>query len=561
MINKYIENIIKNILTELNYEIDNINVVKSNRPDLCDYQFDGAFKLAKNLHKNPFDIGTEIASIIEEQHIFSKVECVRPGFINFTLSNKLINDKLTKMNENDKFDIEMSESKSYVIDYGGPNIAKPLHVGHLRSAVVGESIKRIIKYYNNKIVADVHFGDIGLQIGQVIYGLLEENIKPEDINIGILERIYPTISGICKENADIKEKCAEITKELQNDNQEYKKYWEKICEISGNDIKRLYKYLNVDFDYWYGESDAYPYIEPLTNYLNSKKLLEESEGAMIVNANINESDELPPLLYQKSNKAYLYGTTDLATIYQRMQDFNPDYILYLTDARQGLHFKQVFNVCKKSELTKNTNLEHLTFGTVNGTDGKPFKTRNGLAPKLDSLFQEVKETFVNIKESNKDLTEKDLDILVNSIIKFADLQNNREKDYIFDISKFSEVVGKTGPYILYTYLRINKIINSFDIKPTQLSDNIYNDIDRNLRLHILELENNIKNAYNFRLPSYIANYLYELCVLLNAFYQTNHINNLEDIHKQEDWLYILNLSNKIIKDMLELLVIEIPSEM
>lgn len=560
MINKELNSLLEKILIELEYPHEFACVIKSNRPDLCDYQYDGAFKIAKQIHQNPFDIGKKIAIKFQEYPYFSKVECVKPGFVNFTLANKYINEKLHLMNCQPKYAIEMDEIKTYVIDYGGPNIAKPLHVGHLRSAIVGESIKRIIKYFGHKVISDVHFGDIGLQIGQVIYGLQKENIEPSAITINILERIYPEISNLCKENPTIKEQCAEITYELQNKNPQYLEYWQEICRISGSDIKRLYKFLDVDFDYWYGESDAYQYIEPLTNYLKQKNLLQESEGAIIIDANIEKDEELPPLLYQKSNKAYLYGTTDLATIYQRMQDFKPDYILYLTDARQALHFHQVFNVCYKSNLTKSTKLEHLPFGTVNGIDGKPFKTRAGKAPKLDDLFNDVRSVFISLKDSNINLSQDDQDKIVNSIIKFADLQNNREKDYIFDINKFSEVIGKTGPYILYTYLRMNKILKTYTIND-YLSEEIYNDYDRNLRLQILDLENNLQNAYKYRMPSYIANYLYDLCVLLNAFYQFNHINNLEDVKKQQDWLYLLNLSNNIIKDMLELLGIYIPSEM
>ncbi len=548
-------------LTKLQYPTDNINVIESNRKDLCDYQYDGAFRLAKTLHTSPLQIGENIIANLPENNLLSKCECLAPGFINFTLSNEAINTEIRYMCDTPKYGLQLTEPKTMVIDYGGPNIAKPLHVGHLRSAIVGESIKRILKYYNNKVISDVHFGDIGLQIGQVIYGLKQENISPQDINLSILERIYPTISGICKEDENIKEQCASITKALQDGNEEYRTYWTKICEVSSNDIKNLYKFIDVDFDYWYGESDAYKYIPQLTAYLEKQNLLKLSEGALIIDANLTPETNLPPLLYQKSNQAYLYGTTDLATIYQRMQDFHPDNIIYLTDSRQSLHFEQVFNVCQKSGLTPHTKLEHLTFGTVNGSDGKPYKTRSGQAPKLTDLFNEVKETFKNIKETNQELSPNDIDIISNAIIKFADLQNNREKDYIFDIAKFSEVIGKTGPYILYTYLRFNKILQENALKPSKLTDNIYNEVDRNLRLHIIKLANYLNNAYTYRSPSYIANYLYDLCVLLNTFYQTNHINNLEDLNNKEDWLYILKLSNNIIKDMLDLLVIKIPSKM
>ncbi len=553
--------LITEALKTLNYPLEDVNIIESNRKDLCDYQYDGAFRLAKTLHTSPNDIGQKIVDNLPPNNLLQKCECLPPGFINFTLSDTAINDELRYMMNSPKYGIKMPEPKTMVIDYGGPNIAKPLHVGHLRSAIVGESIKRILKYYNHHVISDVHFGDIGLQMGQVIYGLKQENRQIEDIDLALLERIYPDISAKCKEDEQLKETCANITKELQDGNPEYRAYWQKICEVSSADIKNLYRFIDVDFDYWYGESDAYQYIDDLTKFLNSQNLLETSEGALVIDANLSSATELPPLLYQKSNKAYLYGTTDLATIYQRMQDFHPDNILYLTDARQGLHFTQVFNVCQKSGLTPHTQLEHLTFGTVNGADGKPYKTRSGSAPKLTDLFAEVKETFTNIRETNQEMSTEDIAIITNAIIKFADLQNNREKDYIFDIAKFSEVVGKTGPYILYTSLRINKILQESQLVPSKLTNNIYNEVDRNLRLQLLKLANYLNNAYTYRMPSYIANYLYDLCVLLNAFYQTNHINNLEDINNKEDWLYILQLSNNIIRDMLNLLVIQIPSKM
>ncbi len=564
MITNYIEKKIKQALDKLNIELDQIKVSISNRKDLCDYQFDGSFKLTKILHKSPKDISEEIVEIlkkIDNNNDFSKIEAVN-GFVNITLSDKLINNYLSQMQNKEKFNITEIPNDTYIIDYGGPNIAKPLHVGHLRSAIVGESIKRIIKYLGGNIYADVHLGDYGLQIGQVIYGLKQKNIDINDINIKILESIYPEISGLCKENEQIKKTCEEITKELQDGNLEYHKYLEKIKEESIKDIKRIYKYLSVSFDFWYGESDSYKYIDKLTNYLTEQDLLKDSENAKIIEVNKEEDKvEIPPLIYQKSNEGYLYSTTDLATIIERVEDFNPKYILYVTDNRQSLHFKQVFRVCEKLDIAKNINFEHLPFGTVNGSDGKPFKTRSGKAPKLDELFAEVKEAFMKSNEKNKDMNIKDIDILVNAIIKFADLQNNREKDYNFDIQKFSLVVGKTGPYILYTYLRINSILKICEINPCNFNNIIYNDTDRNLRLKLLELEYSIKNAFNLRMPSILANFVYDLCVCINSFYENNHIKTIDDVNKKANWLILLKLSNNILKNMLDLLGIEIPEKM
>jgi arginyl-tRNA synthetase len=545
---------------------ENAEIIKSNRPDLCDYQYDGTFSMAKKLHKNPYDLGVEIVSKLNEIPAtslkFSKIECVKPGFINFTLKNVYINNLLNEMLIKPKFNITMPKSETIIIDYGGANVAKPLHVGHLRPAIVGESIKRLLKFMNQNVISDVHLGDYGLQIGQVIYGLLEANIKPTEITLEILSDLYPKISGLCKENAEIKTKCADITKELQDGNPNYQEYFKNILEISKKDIKRIYDYLGVSFDLWLGESDSYKYIPKLTKELEQENLLEYSDGARIVDVK-EETDkiEIPPFIYQKSNKAYLYGTTDLATIYERQLDFKPSKILYIADSRQSLHFTQVFRVSKKLESTKNIDLEFLGLGTINGSDGKPFKTRAGNTPKLDQLFKETKEIFLNNEEHNEEYDESDLEKIVNAIIKFADLQNNREKEYIFDINKFSKTTGKTGPYILYTYLRTQKIIKNNESLVDKLSQNIYNEHDRNLRMKILELESIIEFAYKTRMPSILANYLYEICVLVNAFYENNHINNLEDENNKKDWVTLLYLTTKIINALLDILVIEIPTKM
>lgn len=561
MINNVLEKIVKESLENLNYDID-VNVIKSNRPELCDYQFDGCFKLASIYKKNPIEIGEEVTkdinSRVDFNEYFDNVEFVRPGFINMTLSNKLINNLLKGMNNNEKFNIKQEKEELYFLDYGGANVAKPLHVGHMRTAIIGESIKKILNYMGHKTICDVHLGDYGLQIGEVIYGIKKDNLSIDDIDINYLDKIYPYMSKLCKEDEKIKEECALITKELQEGNAEYRKLWKKILEVSKEDIKKNYDYLGVNFDLWLGESDSYNDIKETEELLKSKNLLTLSDGALVVDVK-EDSDkkEIPPLLFKKSNGAYLYASTDLATLLQRKRDYNPDHVLYVTDLRQALHFEQVFRVSNKAGIISKEKLEHLPYGTANGLDGKPFKTRNGDNPKLENLFNEAKEIFKSKKESNLDMSESDLDKIVNSIIKFADLQNNREKDYIFDINKFSEVVGKTGPYILYTYLRINKIIKSVDI----VSDNIYNDSDRNLRLKLLELEHSVKNAYINRMPNFIAEYLYDLCVCANAFYQNNHLSNLDDEQKKNDWMYVLNLTNKVIKEMLNLLVIEIPTIM
>jgi arginyl-tRNA synthetase len=564
MITSILEEKLSEVLDQLGYDKE-CKVILSNRPDLCDYQFDGVFKLAKILHTSPIEIGEKISFALNQipdfNQYFSKVEFVKPGFVNMTLSDCLINQCLNLMLTSENFHFKKVEHpQTYVIDYGGPNIAKPLHVGHMRPAIVGESIKRIISYVGHHVISDVHFGDFGLQIGQVIYGMKMRGIHVDDVTLDDLNEIYPAMSKLCKEDESIKEICATITKDLQDGNVEYETYYEKIFELSSNDIKDIYRYLDVDFDLWYGEMSSRKYIPFVEKVLNDKNISYISEGALVVDVKEDgDAKEMPPLIFKKSNGAYLYGSTDMATIYQREQDYHPDYILYVADARQSLHFNQVFRASLKSGIT-DASLEHLGFGTINGVDGKPYKTRSGETPKLRMLFDEVKDIFVASKEQNKDMSDEDLRKIVNSILKFADLQNNREKDYIFDIKKFSEVVGKTGPYVLYTALRISKILETENTL-SDIKGNIYNIQDRNLRLKLLEAQDVIYNAYLTRLPSVIANYVYDLCVLLNAFYQNNHINGLEDDRKKNDWLCVLKLSYNILTDLLDLLGIQVPSVM
>ena len=561
MINKIIEELfIKN-------GIEDIKVSKSNRPDLCDYQSNDIFKIAKKEGKSPIEVGKEVELKINDiknfNDYFESVQFVAPGFLNIKINNNFICNVLRKMSNDNKFNIQLPEkSETFVVDYCGANVAKPLHVGHMRTTIVGESIARIIRFMGHKTICDVHLGDYGLQIGEVIYAILEDKIPLEDIDINYLDVAYPKMSARCKEDEKLKEECARITKELQDGNEEYRKLWKKILDVSVEDIKKNCDYLGAKFDYWYGESDAYPYIPKIEKILNEKGLLRQSEGALVVDVEEpTDKKEIPPLLFKKSNGAYLYASTDLACLLQRKEDFNPDHVLYVTDLRQALHFEQVFRTIEKCGIFKRTQLEHLGYGTVNGLDGKPFKTREGTAPKLESLYNDIKEIFISKKEENKNLSNEDLDKIVNSILKYGDIQNSKEKDYIFNIEKFSDTIGKTGPYILYTYLRVNKILKDNCYTQKDLSSKIYNESDRNLRMKLFDIEDYIYLAYNNRNPFYLADYVYDLCLLVNNFYQNNNISNLTDEENKNDWLYVLNLSNRIIKEVLDLLVIQIPSKM
>ena len=544
-------------------ELELGDYLKVSSSDKADFQINSVFQIAKDKHVAPKEIGEMLASKINENDnvsdYFSKVEFVMPGFINLFVSDKLINKHINEYITNG-FVEKTTSNDMYFLDYGGPNVAKPLHIGHLRPAIIGESIKRILNLKGYKTIGDVHLGDYGLQIGEVIYGLKKENIPLSELNIDLLNRIYPQMSALAKSDEEVYNECKRITSELQKGNAEYKEYYKKIKEVSVNDIKRLYDYLGVSFDLWLGERDSEPYIPKLMNELESRNLVVVDQGAKIVNIKRDtDKKEMPPVIVEKSDGSAIYATTDLATIMQRVEKYDPKYILYVVDARQSLHFEGVFRIAQMLGYTNN--LEHIAFGTINGSDGKPFKTRSGETLKLDELINNTKEIFLSKREENKNMSSVDLDKIVNSIIKYADLQNNREKSYNFDIAKFSEVSGKTGPYILYSALRIRKILTTNTFNKGNVSDIIYNDIDKNLRLKLLDFNKYLDKAIEDRLPSVIAEYVYDLANLLNSFYQNINISKIEDETMKNDYLNILDLSFNVLKECLDLLIIELPSEM
>lgn len=557
-----LEKILKETFQKSNYNYEP-KIIKSNIEGI-DFQCDDAFKLAKEYHKAPIIIAEEIVGNLKKDsnfnEYFKEVSASKPGFINIVISDKLINNSLKELINKDKFGIK-KENETIVLDYGGPNVAKPLHVGHLRTAIIGQAINNILKFTGNNTIADVHLGDIGAQMGQVIYGIINDfpNTKYEDIDFDLnyLNVTYPKMSALCKENEQVKKQCAEITKKLQEGDKNYHILWKKIYDLSVADIKKIYDYLDVHFDYWYGESDAYKEFPEMMKYLEDNHYLKTDDGAKVIDVKEPEDKiDIPPCIIQKSDGAYLYATSDLGTIWQRKKDFNPNEIIYVVDARQSMHFTQIFRVAKKTHIYEGK-LVHYGYGTVNGQDNKPFKTRTGGALKLEDLIKEVKDEFISLRPENKDMAEEDLHKIVVAIIKFADLQNDFTRNYIFDIKKFSEVNGKTGPYILYTYLRINKLLTENN---GILSDKIYNETDRALRLKLLDVKNIIESASNERKPHYIANYLYELSVLANNFYQNNHMTGLENQIKN-DYNIILSFNNLVLKTLLNLLGIHIPKSM
>jgi len=584
MLDKKIEKILSSAFTELGYGEGFGGVSKSNRPELCHYQCNDSFKVAKMNKTNPMVVGERVVAHLQEMNdfanIFSKVEFAKPGFINISLTDKFLASALNLIKSDEHLLVEQVENKTVVIDYGGANIAKPMHVGHLRSAVIGESIKRLYTFLGYEAIGDVHLGDFGLQMGQVVYGLKQHGLAEDiyfdkDFNgpypqeplftIKNLETIYPEISKLCKEDEVIRAEIEQITKELQDGRSGYVALFEHVSDISIVDLKVGYGALNVNFDLWNGERSSRKYIQSVEDLLNEKQLLRKDQGALIVDTQ-KETDNktYPPLIFKKHNGGLLYGTTDLATIYQRMEDFNPHEILYVVDKRQTMHFEQVFRVCEKSGLSKETLLNHYGFGTMNGKDGKPFKTRDGGALFLQDLFKIIEEELVKKQSDDKVLTKVDEQKILNSVIKFADLQSYRETDYIFDLDKFTEFTGKTGPYTLYTCVRINRLIEKvkadFDFTD-ELTDEVYSDLERSLRLKMLDTAHILDLAFREKSLHFICEYVYDLCTLTNSIYQSNHLLTETDEGKVKSITNTLSMALIVITKMLNILGIEIPEKM
>ena len=458
-------------------------VTLSNRPDLCEYQCNGAMPAAKEYHKAPLEIAGAVTEKLQDSNILSEAVAVKPGFINLKLQDAYLADYVNAMSlDRERFGYEKVENpKTIMIDYGGPNVAKPLHVGHLRSAVIGESIKRILSFAGNEVIGDIHLGDWGTQMGLIITELNER--KPElcyfdedyrgeypaeaPFTISELEEIYPTASRKSKEDEEYHQRALKATAELQSGRKGYRALLDHILNVSVTDLKKNYERLNVSFELWKGESDAQPYIAPMVDMMKKKGLAYESEGALVVDVQ-EETDkkEMPPCMILKSDGAALYNTTDLATLVWRMNDYHPDSVIYVVDKRQELHFVQCFRCARKTGIVgPDTDLEFIGFGTMNGHDGKPFKTREGGVMRLSSLLDEVDEKMYEKISANKDLSEEEARDTARKValaaVKYGDLSNQASKDYIFDVDSFTAFEGNTGPYILYTIVRIKSILKKY----------------------------------------------------------------------------------------------------
>ena len=588
---KIIDLIAKEVSTafvECGYEEKYGMISVSNRPDLCEYQCNGAMAAAKAYKKAPIMIANDVVEKLQSVEMFSSVEAVMPGFINIKLSVEYLTGYMNEMLSSDKFGCEEAEhKKTIMIDYGGPNVAKPLHVGHLRSAIIGESIKRMGRFLGHKVIGDVHLGDWGLQMGLIITELKKrqpelvyfdesftgEYPKEAPFTISELEEIYPAASAYSKEHPEYKEAAMQATYELQHGNRGYQALWNHILEVSVNDLKKNYEKLNVTFDLWKKESDAQPYIPDMVKYMKDNGYAYLSDGALVVDVK-EESDtkEIPPCMILKSDGASLYNTTDLATIVERMKLFSPDEIIYVVDKRQELYFEQVFRCARKTKLVdEDTSLRFLGFGTMNGKDGKPFKTRAGGVMRLEYLIGEITDEMFEKITQNHEVDEAEAretaKVVGLSAIKYGDLSNQASKDYVFDIDRFTSFEGNTGPYILYTIVRIKSILNKYtqtgatlnDIKAVTFDES--NESAKSLLLEAVRFNGVIENAFAEIAPHKVCAYIYNLANALNHFYHETKILAEEDEEKKKSYIALLVLTKNVLESCIDVLGFEAPERM
>ena len=558
----------------------------SNRPDLCQYQCNGAMAAAKEYKKAPIMIAGDVVEKLAQDELFEKIEAVNPGFINITVSGAFLAEYVQKMSTEERFGVDGAEHKTIVIDYGGPNVAKPLHVGHLRSAVIGESVKRICRFMGNKVIGDVHLGDWGLQIGLIITELKRrqpdliyfdesyEGEYPEEapFTISDLEEIYPYASSYSKEHGDYLKEAQEATAKLQDGVRGHRALWEHILKVSIADLKKNYDRLNVEFDLWKKESDVQSYIPDMVEELKKGGYAYESEGALVVDvAEETDKKEMPPCIIVKSNGATLYATTDLATIVEREKLFHPDQIIYLADKRQSLHFTQVFRVIKKTGIaSRDISLDFIGFGTMNGKDGKPFKTRDGGVLRLQALQEEINEEVYKKITENRDYSEEEAREIAEKVglaaLKYGDLSNQASKDYIFDIERFSSFEGNTGPYILYTIVRIKSLLQKYRDNGGQLSAGNAllapaSPSETEVYLILSKFSEMMENAYHELAPHKICQYIYELSEAFNHFYHETKILAEEDETRKLSYLALIELVRKVLEQCTGLLGFEAPDKM
>ena len=563
-------------------------VSPSNRPDLCEYQCNGAMAGAKQYHKAPIMIANDVAAKLADSSVFEKAEAVAPGFLNLTLKNEFVGEYIKGMRAEEKYGLEEPKNPvKIVIDYGGPNIAKPLHVGHLRPAIIGESVKRIARYAGHDIIGDIHLGDWGQPMGLVINELkvrkpqlvyfdesyTGEYPKEAPFTISELEEIYPYASKRSKEDAQYKAAAMECTFKLQNGVRGYRALWDHIIAISVVDLKKNYEKLNVEFDLWNGESTVHDLIPKMVAYMKEGGYAHISEGALVVDVK-EETDtkEMPPCMILKSDGAALYNTTDLATIMMRMEVEKPDRLIYVVDKRQELYFEQVFRCARKTKLVNDdTQLKFLGFGTMNGKDGKPFKTRDGGVMRLENLIKEINDEMLKKITENRGVEDEEArqtaQVVGLAALKYGDLSNQASKDYIFDIDRFTSFEGDTGPYILYTIVRIKSILAKYQENGGNLETvrpNIkapVSDSEKQLMLALAKYNASIEAAYEETAPYKICAYIYDLANAFNHFYNETKIIGEEDEAKKAGWIALLMLTRDVLETAIDLLGFSAPERM
>lgn len=568
------------------YDATFAKVTLSNRPDLCEYQCNGAMAGAKVYKKAPIMIAKDVVSQIGRQGCIAEAEAVAPGFINLKIDDRYLASYLNDMAGEETLGLEKTENpEMIVIDYGGPNVAKPLHVGHLRSAIIGESVKRICRAMGHKVLGDIHMGDWGYQMGLIITELkkrqpdlpyFDESFEGEypseaPFTIGELEEIYPTASAYAKEHEEYREEALHATYLLQNGHKGYTAIWKHIMQVSVADLKKNYANLNVEFDLWKGEADAQAYIPDMIERLKKEGFARVDDGALVIDVK-EETDtkEIPPCMIQKSDGASLYGTTDLATLVQREEDYHPDQVIYVVDKRQELHFTQVFRAAKKTGIVpEKTRLRFLGFGTMNGKDGKPFKTREGGVMRLENLIREINEEMYHKITDNRTVGEEEAKetagIVGMSAIKYGDLSNQASKDYVFDVDRFTSFEGNTGPYILYTIVRIKSILHKYEEMGKHLEDlsvsGAHSDSEKALMLEIAKYNAVMETAYEETAPHKICAYIYDLANAFNRFYHETKILAEEDEKVQESYIAVLILTKRVLEACIDILGFEAPERM
>ena len=568
------------------YDRKYAKVTLSNRPDLCEYQCNGAMAGAKTYHKAPIMIAEDVVALLQDSRCLSEAGAVKPGFINMKLKEEYVADYLNQMEESSDLGLEKTENpEMIVVDYGGPNVAKPLHVGHLRSAIIGESVKRISRKMGHKVLGDIHLGDWGYQMGLIITELRErkpdlpyfddafEGEYPQEapFTIGELEEIYPTASGRAKEDEAYRENALHATYLLQNGHRGYTAIWNHIMHVSVTDLKKNYANLNVDFDLWKGESDAQAYIPDMIDRLKKDGYAHLDQGALVIDVQ-EETDtkEIPPCMIQKSDGASMYGTTDLATLVQRVEDYRPDRIIYVVDKRQELHFVQVFRAAKKTGIVpEETSLKFLGFGTMNGKDGKPFKTREGGVMRLENLIAEITEEMYRKIDENRTVEEAEAKetakIVGMAAIKYGDLSNQASKDYVFDVDRFTSFEGNTGPYILYTIVRIKSILNKYQASGHELEGlkvaGATSESEKALMLEVVKYNEVMETAFEELAPHKICAYIYDLANAFNRFYHETRILAEEDEEKQKSYIALLKVTKNVLEACIDVLGFEAPERM